>query len=171
MQPRYLLSTAGAIGALSLVAWAAHARMAVTTEDFVRTASIANQFEIKSSELALEKSQRGDVKSFAKQMVDDHTQTGVKLKQALQSSATSQQAEDTLDDKHQKLFDTLESASSDTFDTQYIGMQVDAHKEAVSLFSSYAKSGRDAVLKDFASQTLPTLKSHLSHVTQLQHAS
>jgi putative membrane protein len=40
-------------------------------------------------------------------------------------------------------------------------MQVSAHKDAVSLFERYSKSGDNPKLKDWAGKTLPTLRHHL----------
>ena len=40
-------------------------------------------------------------------------------------------------------------------------MQVDAHKDAVSLFERYSKGGDNADLKSWAGKTLPALKHHL----------
>jgi len=45
--------------------------------------------------------------------------------------------------------------------------QVDAHKDAVKLFTRESKSGKDGDLKNFAGTTLPTLEDHLSMVTTL----
>jgi len=49
----------------------------------------------------------------------------------------------------------------------YVKMQQDAHKEAVALFSKYAKNGANAALKSFAQHTLPTLQEHQKHITQM----
>jgi predicted outer membrane protein len=74
----------GIIGA-SLAASFAFAD-SLTGERFVTKASIANQFEIQSSRLALDKAQNQEVKSFAQQMVEDHTKTGENLNEILSSS-------------------------------------------------------------------------------------
>jgi putative membrane protein len=141
---------------------------AISTQDFVHTASIANEFEIESSQLALEKSQNDNIKKFAQRMVDDHTKTGEKMKEVLSSTDLKVKPADKLDNKHQKMLDKLKSASNDNFDRQYVSIQNEAHREAVDLFDSYSKSGKDARLKGFASETLPTLKEHLEHVEQLK---
>ncbi len=166
MKTNHLLSTVSLIGVM-IMATPSQAK-SVSTQNFVQTASIANEFEIESSQLALEKSQNKDVKKFAQRMVDDHTKTGDKMKEALSASDAKAEPADGLDDKHQKLIDKLKSVSNDNFDNQYIDMQTTAHKEAVSLFGTYSKSGKDATLKDFASETLPTLQQHLEHVKQLR---
>jgi putative membrane protein len=167
MHARNIAIAVGLASALSLVAVSATAKI-LTAQDFVTKASIANKFEIDSSNLALNKSSSDNVKTFAQQMVDDHTKTGDKLKTVLKSSDSKAQPADALDDKHQKLLDKLTAAPGDTFDAQYISIQTDTHKEAVSLFSDYASNGTDTSLKNFAADTLPTLKAHLQHVEKLK---
>lgn len=157
---------ASIIGVIVLSAASASAH--TSTKTFVHDASIANEFEIESSQLALDKSQNSDIKAFAQRMVDDHTKTGDKLKEALKSSGDKEQPAESLDDTHRQLLDKLKAASGADFDRQYIAIQTQAHKEAVHLFSDYAKSGKDAALKKFASDTLPTLKDHLKHVKELK---
>ena len=49
-------------------------------------------------------------------------------------------------------------------------MQTAAHADAVALFSGYATNGAEGALKDFAAQTLPTLKTHYEHVMMLNKA-
>jgi len=44
---------------------------------------------------------------------------------------------------------------------------VDGHKKAVSALESEAKSGKDAEVKSFASQTLPTVQDHLAAAKSL----
>ena len=99
-------------------------------------------------------------------MVDDHSKTGTKMKSVLADSSRAKPAE-ALDSKHQQLLSKLQGVSGDDFDREYIGIQTDAHNEAVKLFSDYADKGDDAALKNFAAETLPTLKSHLTHVQKL----
>lgn len=166
MQSRHVFITAAIIGALSVTAVAAYAKGA-STQDFVRNAAIANEFEIESSKVALDKSQNDGVKEFAQRMVDDHTDAGQKFKKALQSAKTQVSPPTSLDDRHQRLLNRLKSLSGKRFDQQYVSAQTDAHKEAVDLFSGYAQHGKDPALKEFAAQTLPTLQDHLKHVQQL----
>lgn len=137
----------------------------VSAEDFVEAASIANQFEIDSSMLALKKSGNNQVISFAQMMVDDHKKTGEKLALILQSSELK--PADELDDKHKKIINSLESSSKEDFDSKYITAQTKAHEEAVALFTHYSEQGEDGALQRFATETLPTLKEHLRKIKQL----
>ena len=167
MKKRSLLIAAVVFGAGSLFAVSASAHN-LTAQKFVHKASIANEFEIESSKLALDKSENSDVKDLAKRMIDDHEKTGDKLKDVLDSANIDAKPADELDSKHQKILDELKAASADKFDDEYLSAQTDAHKEAINLFSNYAKNGKEAKLQKFAEQTLPTLKDHLKHVRKVK---
>ena len=47
--------------------------------------------------------------------------------------------------------------------------QVDAHKDAVSLFERYAKGADNSDLKNWAANTLPALKHHLEMAQSLKN--
>ena len=141
------------------------------TTQFVHNASIGGTFEVESSQLALERSQNTDVKSFAQMMVDDHTKAGDELKAAAAQEKVDSALTDKLDAKHQAVLDKLKKASDKDFDKDYISAQKDAHKEAISLFSGYAKNGSDEALKGWAGDTLPTLKKHDDAVKNLKASS
>ncbi|RRH95274.1 DUF4142 domain-containing protein [Mesorhizobium tamadayense] len=142
----------------------------VDTQTFVAAVPNANEFEIQSSKLAEEKSASADVKAFAKQMIADHTKVAEDFKGALsqgQTTASVKSAGPSLQPKEQQLLGELKGASGKDFDQQYIKMQNDAHKDAVALFSTYAKSGDDPAMKEFAKKTLPALKMHEKHAKEL----
>jgi hypothetical protein len=66
---------------------------------------------------------------------------------------------------HQEIMDKLSTASGRAFDRADLDAQLNAHKEAVELFSTYAREGDNPELKHFhfAQQMLPTLEEHLKH--------
>lgn len=140
---------------------------ATSSASFVKTASVANMFEIESSRVALEKSQDQNIKNFAQEMINDHSKTGDNLKATLQSANIDAQPSTTLDTAHQKKLNDLKNATGADFDRKYVQMQEDAHKEAVTLFQGYAQNGDNVDLKQFASDTLPTLEQHKSQIDSL----
>src|SRR5690349_10548755 len=72
-----------------------------SVDDFVTKASVANEFEIESSKLALEKSQNKKVRDFAQHMIDDHSKAGEELKSTVSdASLDTATVKETLDDKH-----------------------------------------------------------------------
>jgi putative membrane protein len=139
------------------------------TKNFVKNARVGGNFEVESSQLALQKAKDANVRAFAERMVTDHTQAGEKLEQTVsgQNISIDEPAAGKLDKKHQAMLDKLRNAGDAEFDRMYVKMQQDAHKEAVALFSKYAKNGDNAALKSFAQETLPTLQDHQKHITQM----
>ncbi|NDF12713.1 MAG: DUF4142 domain-containing protein [Proteobacteria bacterium] len=140
----------------------------MSKETFVQKASLANLFEIESSQLAINKSQNPEVKKFAQRMVTEHKKTGQELKDLLTASQLSIRPETKLDDTHRRLMAKLEDATREDFDNEYISIQTQAHKEAVALFAEYSEHGENGKLKEFAQSTRPTLKDHLKHVESLE---
>jgi putative membrane protein len=55
----------------------------------------------------------------------------------------------------------LKSLKGAGFSSRYGSDQLSGHKDAVSLFERYAKSGDNPKLKDWADKTLPALRHHL----------
>lgn len=100
-------------------------------------------------------------KKFAGQMVTDHTKTSSELREMVSGSAVMANIPTKLDDSSQKKLDKLRDTQPADFAGQYDPMQVSAHKDAVSLFERYSKSGENAKLKDWAGKTLPALQHHL----------
>jgi predicted outer membrane protein/sporulation protein YlmC with PRC-barrel domain len=116
------------------------------------------------SRLAL--SQNQQVKQFAQRMIQDHTQAGERLK----SAAQGQQIPTDLDQQHTETMQGLRNAKGPVFDRRYVQAQLTAHQDAVQLYEGFSRSAQDSQLKQFASQTLPTLREHLQMAQQLQQA-
>ena len=138
--------------------------MVVDRPTFVSVVSSANEFEIKSSELAFQNASSGDLKEAAKMIIADHQKAGEKLKGILDKKKAPLPSPIVLSPKHQKMLDQLQAAKGKDFDTLYLDMQVQAHLEAIALFRTYAGSGDDQTVVGFAKETLPSLETHLSHV-------
>jgi putative membrane protein len=130
--------------------------------EFANMAAVSNMFEIQSSMLASDQSENDDVMAFAQQMISDHE----KAAQDMMAAAKAQDVTppSTLDQKHSAMLEELQGLKGSDFDSAYISAQADAHDEAVSLFGGYIANGPSGALKDFATQTLPTLEMHQKKV-------
>jgi putative membrane protein len=137
-----------------------------TTADFVKEVAISDMFEIETNKLGQEKGNAAE-KTFASQMVADHTKTSTELKGLVSSGKVQAQLPTALDSSHQSKLDKLKAESGKDFSSDFDSMQVSAHKDAVSLFERYAKGGDSADLKDWAGKTLPALKHHLEMAEDL----
>jgi putative membrane protein len=141
--------------------------MTVDTNSFVKTVVSANEFEVRSSELALKTADNADLKETAKMIIADHKKAGEKLKMLLDAKTIEAPAPAELAPKHQKMMDQLNAAKGKDFDVLYLDMQAQAHMEAVGLFRTYAGSGDNQTIVGFAKETLPALETHLAHVMML----
>jgi putative membrane protein len=131
-----------------------------STADFVKQVAISDMFEIESNKLGEQKGNAAE-KSFASQMVKDHTKTSKELKELVASGKVKAELPAALDSAHQSKLDKLQSKAGKDFSSDFSSMQEDAHEDAVSLFERYSKGGDNADLKNWAGVTLPALRHHL----------
>jgi putative membrane protein len=138
-------------------------------QDFVNAAGQASLAEIRTSEMALQKSKNADVKAFAQKMIDDHKAAGEKLKAAASAAALAAPPE-TLDDFHmRRINDLVETDGDEDFDADYMSLQVDAHNDAIKLFEDYSKdSATISQIKMFADESLPTLNAHKADAEKIR---
>lgn len=139
-----------------------------TTQDFVTEAANSDMLEIAAAKLAQDKG-NADEKKFAEQMTTDHTKTTNDIKAMMTSGDVKAEIPATLDSSHQSKLDKLRDTRQAAFASDYDSMQVSAHKDAVSLFERYSKSGDNPKLKDWAGKTLPTLQHHLEMAEALKN--
>jgi putative membrane protein len=132
---------------------------------FMMEAARGSLMEIKVAELAQQKAESSDVKEFAEKLKQDHTNASKKL-QAIAQERGVQLPTDL--GPHDKMFDTLNSASGAEFDRIFKKMQVEHHKKDVNKFRKASKNSMDSDLRDFASTSLPVLEGHLSQAQSLQ---
>ncbi|KAF0813644.1 hypothetical protein IGB42_01995 [Andreprevotia sp. IGB-42] len=164
-----LLAGAPAIAAVVEVKPAAKdvvpSKLSNADEEFIDKAGHAGAAEIAAAKLALQISKDADVRAFANRMLKDHTAADAKLNTiaALKNKTPPRDPDDAQQAELQKLGGLTGSA----FDKSYIEGQVKAHDEAVALFTKQGAEGKDGNVKNFANQTLPTLKQHQSHIKQL----
>ncbi len=133
-----------------------------SAQAFAERAASGNQFEIQSSELALIKNPSPEVQAFAEQMIADHTAAGEKMMAAAEADGIT--VPRALMPDHQAQLDALTETAEDSFGEAYLSAQAAAHNEAVALYQGYSQGGEEGRLKAFATETLPTLESHLMHV-------
>src|SRR6202451_3613018 len=126
---------------------------------FAMKAAQGGMAEVKMGQLAVDKASNPDVKAFGQRMIDDHTKAGDKLKSIC--AAENMTPPTDLNAKDQAEYDRLSKMSGAEFDKAYMKGMVKDHEMDIKDFEKESKSGKDPQLKQFASDTLPTLQSHL----------
>ena len=130
---------------------------------YVSAAAAIDLFEIRSSELALQRSSRRNVHDFATMMVSAHKGTSAQLSFAGRRLNLLPSA--MLDPRHQAMFDALQSAAN--FDAVYRQQQLAVHQEALVLHRSYAARGGSPTLRPVAAAMVPIIERHLRLVRYL----
>jgi putative membrane protein len=139
----------------------------MTAAEYVQKSAIGDEFEIESSKLALQKAQDPAIKSFAQEMVDEHTTSTNKLKEAAQSAKINLAARQKLDSQHQQTLTQLRAASGPQFDQAYIRAQLLGHREALNLQKAYSQSGDNQALKAHAQEVESVVQHHLAQAERL----
>jgi putative membrane protein len=158
-----LIVAAALVAVVGPAALAQQQKVPAKATAFATKVAAANAFEIQSSQLAADRAERAEVKSFAKQMIDDHTKAGEDFKSAVQAANMTAPPEDP-DAKQKADIEKLQNARGRAFDQAYVNAQRQAHEGAVSLFRAYVRSSAAGPLKEFAQKTLPTLEQHLKMI-------
>ncbi|HZP86735.1 MAG TPA: DUF4142 domain-containing protein [Burkholderiales bacterium] len=134
------------------------AKISAADRQFVHDAAIAGLGEVAKGKLAEQKAQDPQVRQFGERMVHDHSQANDRLKQI--AKAKGIELPRSPGNTAQQDMNKLEKLSGDDFDRMYIEQQLSAHKKAIDEFRNEANAGKDADLRTFARDTLPTLEKH-----------
>lgn len=135
---------------------------------FAMKAAQGGMAEVKLGQLAEQRGSNPMVKEFGRRMVQDHS----KANQQLMSVASSENIAipKELDKSDQATYDRLSKLSGDEFDRAYARDMVKDHTKDVSDFQREANDGQNGAIKNFATQTLPTLQSHLNEARKMDSA-
>jgi putative membrane protein len=128
--------------------------------------AIGGMTEVEAGKLAAQKGQSKEVKEFGEHMVNDHSKSNSKLKALAEEKNVELPAK--LDAKHAETKVKLEQQSSANFDAAYMAAMVEAHENTTQLLQHQINAGKDAKIKQFATETLPTVSRHLEKAKQLQ---
>jgi len=132
---------------------------------FMNDAGPGGVAEVELGRLALERAASAEVKQFARQMIEDHSKAGEKLKELAQQKKVTLSPEILPQAKQTK--ETLARLSGGDFDRGYVKAMVEMHERDVAAFDAVAKNAVDADVKAFAAETVPTLKHHLQMIREM----
>jgi putative membrane protein len=137
---------------------------------FLAHASSGDQFEIQSSQLALQASQNAAVRNFANLMIAEHTQLSQATAAAAQSAGIVAPAPALLPEQQAALDQLRSAGAGPNFDLAYKNAQITAHQEALGLMQNYSANGDVPALRTAASQAIPMVQMHLSQAQMLNVA-
>jgi len=135
-------------------------------EDFLENAIQGSHAEIVGSQLALEKTENADVRTFAQTMIDDH---GKMVQEAGELASSKGMTPPTGPSIVQSTEITaLKALTGGAFDAMYVNrIGVASHEATVEMFEKAAREAQDPDVKALASKTLPKLRHHLEMARSL----
>lgn len=131
--------------------------------------AMVNMAEVEMGKLAQSKSQNQEVKTFAQQMIDDHTKGLAEVQTVAQAKGITLPTE--LDAKHKAMAAKLAKLEGEKFDREYMKVGGTAsHKEALALLNKNEKNAKDSDVKGLATKMKPTVEQHLKAAQQMPAA-
>jgi putative membrane protein len=129
----------------------------------------ANLAEIEAGKLALANGQSAEVKTFAQQMVDDHTKALADVTTLAQNKGVTLPTEP--DAKHKAMAAKLSKLKGEKFDQMYMKQAgVADHKQVHAMLKKDEARAKDPDVKALAAKMLPTVEQHLTAAGDKAHA-
>jgi putative membrane protein len=146
------------IGAISLTGAVRAADTASSLSDkdktFMKKAAKGGMMEVAMGQVAEQKAQSEDVKSFGKRMVTDHSKANDELKSIASKKGVQ--------------LPSKEHTIKWTSDKAYVDMMVKDHEKDLAEFKEEASGGSDPDVKKFADDTSKLIQEHLDLVKEIQ---
>ncbi len=145
----------------------AKAGMTQKTKDkmFIKTAAEGGLMEVQLGQLAAQKGNSDDVKSFGQKMVDDHTALNEAMKPIAEKMGVVPPAK--LNKKDQATYDMMNAKSGEEFDKAYIKDMVMDHHKDLREFTAEAKDAADADLKAAVEHGRDVIKEHTQMIDKI----
>ena len=160
------------LGAVALLAIAvtspALAVDALPDARFVGFMQEANDFEVASSKLALERSNNEAIRGYANRMIIERGELAGTLSKARSEAGVSYAP--TPGDprpRHTAVLDRLATLQGGQFDEAYAQAQLAAQVEVVDQVGAYSQNGGNGNLRRFAQEALPKLEAERSHAKRI----
>jgi predicted outer membrane protein len=156
----------GATAGGAAAAGASKGSVSKADEKIIKDMAMANIAEIETGKIAQSKSQNDQVKSFAQQMIDDHSKALSELQTLAQQKGVTLPTEP--DSKHKAMATKLQAMSGDAFDKAYMAQAgVSDHKKVHSMLMSDEKRAKDPDVKAAAAKMAPVVEQHLKSAEQM----
>ena len=148
------ISLAGAIRAADTNLTGEGSSLSDKDKTFMKKAAKGGMMEVAMGQVAEQKGQSEDVKSFGKRMVTDHSKANDELKSIASKKGVQ--------------LPTKQHSGKWTSDKAYMDMMVKDHEKDLAEFKEQANSGSDPDVKKFAEETAKVVQEHLDLAKEIQ---
>jgi len=132
---------------------------------FMVKAAQGNVAEVMTSQLALRKSRNRSVRETADRLIREHSEANSRLKQI--AGGKGIRLPNRPDPMQRAVYNRLAKLSGPAFDRAFMGAQIRAHLNAISLHQNEVRAGKDAAAVAFASETLPRIQDHTTMIVSV----
>lgn len=137
-----------------------------TAMPYVMMAGASDLYEIQSSQIALQRATRPEVRQYAQMLIQHHQMTTQQLMGAARASGLNPPPP-RLMPMQMRMLDDLRRASRASFDRVYVMQQVPAHEMALALHRTYASGGDRQPLRTVAANAVPIVTQHLDQARRM----
>lgn len=135
---------------------------------FVGFVQKANDFEIGSSNLALQRSGNETIRGYANRiLIERQEMAGLLSKARNEAGVSYAPTPGGSRPRHADVLDRLGTLQGGEFDSAYASAQLSAQLEAVAQVGAYSQNGGNGNLKKFAQEALPRLQAELDHAKRI----
>lgn len=140
-----------------------------TPKEFAESVAQSDGYELAAAQTALAQSRNEQVRTFAEQMLADHSRIGKVVRDAAAASGLAAPKPHVGGDQ-MRFLASLQSLRGTDFDREYARQQVLAHESALATLRSYAAKGSDSNLSRAATFAVPIVDHHLQVARVLREA-
>jgi putative membrane protein len=137
-----------------------------TAMPYVMMAGASDLFEIQSSQIAVQRATRPEVRQYAQMLIQHHQMTTQQVVGAARASGLNPRPPQLLP-MQQRMIEQLRQAPAGAFDRTYIMQQVPAHEMALGLHRNYAARGDRQPLRTVAGNAVPIVTQHLNDARRM----
>jgi putative membrane protein len=148
------ISLTGAVTAADTSSSGGGSSLSEKDKTFMKKAAKGGMMEVAMGQVAEQKAQSDDVKSFGKRMVTDHSKANDELKSIASKKGVQ--------------LPTKKHTGKWTSDKAYMDMMVKDHEKDLAEFKEEANSGSDPDVKKFADDTAKVVQEHLDLAKETQ---
>jgi putative membrane protein len=131
--------------------------------DFVVDQVASNYADVALARLATKRSDNSEIKKVAKMLEEQHQKT-LKELQALASKKSISVPKEADDNGKKEIQEFADMKEVKNFNEDWCKEMVDTHEKTINEFERQLETTKDADLKAWIGQTLPSLRSHLDQL-------
>ncbi len=148
----------------------AHAQATDQDKAFLKDTAQDTNFEIKTGQLALQKSKSADVKQYATMLIRDHTQLKTQIRAADTAAKAKPEDAGSMSVSDNARYLELKVLSGDTFDKEYIKGLVKGNADAVQKTKDEAANSTVPAVKKLAQRRVDLDTKHTEKARALAQA-